>query len=132
MDSSHYCTGEISRPFLPLGLCNIWNVQCMCLLLKHRLVFPTIFFEEVFWPDGRSLTQSLFSFCFRGEGAASPLNSRGRRLGDALIHAHTNRYIVLLAVQVLCSSVHTPGSCKILQEYRDIFNSPYCTQYSFI
>lgn len=24
------------------------------------------------------------------------------------------------------------GSCKILQEYKDIFNSPYCIQYSFI
>lgn len=46
---------------------------------------PHSFFEEVFWPDGRSLTQSLFSFCFRGEGAASPLNSRRRRLGGALI-----------------------------------------------
>ncbi|KAM4618196.1 uncharacterized protein ACJ7VT_007595 [Polymixia lowei] len=52
-----------------------------------------------FEPDGRSLTQSLFSFCFRGEGAESPLNSRRRRLGDALIHTDrqkhkTNRHTV--------------------------------------
>lgn len=105
----------------------------MCFLLKHPLVFPPIVFEEVFWSDGQSLTQSLFSFCFRGEGAASPLNSRRRRLGDALICAHRqthNRCTVLLAeLQLLYSvqlSTETLGSCKILQEYRDIFNSPYC------
>lgn len=26
-----------------------WAVLCMCLLLKHHLVFPPIVFEEVFW-----------------------------------------------------------------------------------
>lgn len=50
---------------------------CTTLEALRRLQHP-----DVLWSDGRSLTQSLFSFCFRGEGAASPLNSRRSRLGD--------------------------------------------------
>lgn len=67
---------------LPYDIFIARKAAVSCLLRRLFFFLPPIVFEEVFWSDGGSLTQSLFSFCFRGEGAASPLNSRRRRLGE--------------------------------------------------
>lgn len=39
----------------------------------------------------QTLTRLLFSFCFRGEGAESPLNIRRRKTGRESLK-HTNRH----------------------------------------
>lgn len=102
-------TSKNSILILNSSSASVWHLQTLACMLSVEAAscFFLIVNEEVFWSDGRSLTQSLFSFCFRGEGAASPLNSRRRRLGDAL--TRTDRPIGSLNCQ---QTIGTIGSCE--------------------
>lgn len=72
-------------------LCQIWFQFVLFLSFWLR---PLVSASIVWVLVGRwSLTQCLFSFCFRGEVAASPLNSRRRWPGRGVIfipHIDTN------------------------------------------
>lgn len=66
---------DILHPLI-LQLQTVWSHDCrtgcfsLCSFVGWRWLRQT-------------LTQLLFSFCFRGEGLLSPLNKRRRRLGDS-------------------------------------------------
>lgn len=100
---------------------------------------PSCFSPYSFWRGvlaGRSEPNSVpLLLLFQGGRRCEPLKQQEETTGgrsDSHRQTDTDRHIVLLAnKQVLCSSVQK-GSCKILHEYKDIFNSPYCIQYSFI
>lgn len=108
---------SLFNPWYMLAMCHEWNIPCMCLLLKHRLVFPHSFWRGVL--AGRSEPNSVpLLLLFQGGRRCEPLKQQeetagGRSDSRTYRQTDTNRHVVLLAgLQMLCSSVQKPGSCK--------------------
>lgn len=103
---------------------------------------PSCFSPHSFWRGvlvGRSEPNSVpLLLLFQGGRRCEPLKQQEETTGGRSdSHTQTDRQIRIDMLHcwqnyTACSSVQKLGSCKILQEYRNIFNSPYCTPYSFI